>query len=56
MVFFCRQYFCLVFVGLYYLVKITPGKVTIDFTGDKGFHILLQHYVSVIRPLVINDG
>jgi len=31
-------------------VKITPGKVNINFTGDKAFHILLQHSVCVIRP------
>jgi len=41
---FCRgrQYFLQeVFVRLYFLVKITRGKVSINFTGDKGFHILL---------------
>ena len=49
---FCgRQYFFQeVFVRLYFLVKTTPGKVDINFTGDKAFHILLQHSVSLIRP------
>jgi len=28
-------------VRFYFLVKITRGKVNINFTGDKGFHILL---------------
>ena len=27
--------------SIYCLVKITRGKVSINFTGDKGFHILL---------------
>jgi len=31
-------------------VKIKAGKVSINFTGDKGFHILLQYSASVIRP------
>jgi len=54
---FCRQHFFQeVFVRLYFLVKITLGKVNIDFTGGKGFHILLWHSVSVIRPHVIHDG
>jgi len=39
---FCRQYFLQeVFVRFYFLVKITAEKVSINFTGDKGFHILL---------------
>jgi len=55
-VLFCRQYFFQVFVRLYFLVEITPGKVSINFTGNKGLHILLQHSVSVTRPHVIHDG
>jgi len=39
----------------YFLVKITSGKVSINFTGDKGFYILLQHSTFVIRPHVIHD-
>jgi len=39
---FCRQYFLQeVFFRLYFLVKITAGKVSINFTDDTGFHILL---------------
>jgi len=35
-----RQYLLQeVFVRFYFLVKITRGKVSINFTGDKGFHI-----------------
>jgi len=45
-----------VFVRLYFLVKITPGKVSIKLIGDKAFHILLQLSVSVIRPHVTHDG
>ena len=30
------------FVRFYFLVKITRGKVNINFTGDKGFEILLE--------------
>jgi len=30
-------------------LKITAGKVSINFTGDKCFHITLQYSVSVIR-------
>jgi len=55
-VLFCRQYFFQVFVRLYSPVKIIPGKVIIKFAGDKGFHILLQHSVSFIRPHVIHEG
>ena len=29
-----------------------PGD---NFTGDNGFHILLQHSASVIRPHAIQD-
>jgi len=41
---FCRgrQYFLQeVFARFYFLVKITRGKVSINFNVDKGFHILL---------------
>jgi len=41
---FCRgrHYFLQeAFVRFYFLVKITRGKVSINFTGGKGFHILL---------------
>ena len=56
-IFFCRQYFFQeVFVRSYFLVKITPGKVSINFIGDKNFYILLQHSVFFIRPHVIHDG
>jgi len=35
---FYRKYFLQeVFVRFYILVKITAGKVNVDFTGDKGF-------------------
>jgi len=30
-------------------VKITAGKVSITFTGENGFHILLQHSASVVH-------
>jgi len=30
-----------IFVRFYFLVEITAGKVSINFTDDKGFHILL---------------
>jgi len=39
---FCRQYFLQdVFVRFYFLVKVTAGKVSINFKGDEVFHILL---------------
>jgi len=39
---FCKQYFVQeVFVRFSFFVKITPGKVSIYFTDDKGFLILL---------------
>jgi len=39
---FCRQYFLQeVFVRFHFLAKISRGKVSINFIGDKGFHILL---------------
>jgi len=56
-VFFCRQYFFQeVFVRSYFLIKITPGIVSINFIGDKDFYILLQHSVSLIIRHVIHDG
>jgi len=52
----CRQYFLQeVVVRFYFLVKITQGKVSVDFTGDKGYHIVLQHSAFVIKPHVIQD-
>ena len=39
---FCRQYFLQdIFVRFYFLVKVTAGKVSINFKGDEVFHILL---------------
>jgi len=38
---------------LYFLEKITTGKIRINFTGDKGFDVLFQHSVSVIIPHLI---
>ena len=38
----CKQYLLQdVFARLYFLVKITAVKVSINFTGDKGVHNLL---------------
>ena len=55
-IFICRQnFFFKVFVGFNFLVKIAARKIRINFAGDKGFHILLQHFTSVIRPHVIYD-
>jgi len=55
--FSCRQYFLQEdFVRSYFLGKITTGKVSINFTSVKGFHILLQHSASVARTHVIHDG
>jgi len=35
---FCSQYvFQEVFVRLYFLVKVTPGKVSTNFTGYRGW-------------------
>jgi len=34
---FCSYFLQEVFVRLYFLVKITTGRVSINFTGDKGF-------------------
>jgi len=53
---FYKQYFLQdIFVRVHFLVKITAGKVRINFTGDKGFHMLLQHSASVIRPHAIHN-
>jgi len=52
---FRRQHFLQeVFARFYFLVTIPAAKVSIDFAGDKRFHILLQHSASVIRPRVIH--
>jgi len=52
----CRRYFLQeVFVRFHFLVKITRGKGSINFTCDKGLHTLLQHFASVIRQHVIQD-
>jgi len=45
-----------VFFSINFVPKITAGKVIINFTREKGFHILFQHCASVIRPHVIHDG
>jgi len=38
----CRHYFLQeVFVPFYFLIKITRGKVSINFTGYKDFYSLL---------------
>jgi len=40
---FYKQYFMQdIFIRFYFLVKIKAGKVSINFTGNKGFHMLLQ--------------
>ena len=31
------------------------GEVSVNVTGDKGYHILLQHSAFVIKPHVIQD-
>jgi len=52
---FCRQYFLQqVFVRFYFLVNIAAGKVTVNFTGNKGFHILLSsdHILFMIEKLL----
>ena len=55
-VFLYKQYFLQdIIVRFYFLVKITAGKVSINFTGNKGFYMLLQHSASVIRPHAIHD-
>ena len=51
-----KQYFLQeVFARFYFLVKITPAKVSINFTGDKGFHILLllsNHMLFVVEKII----
>jgi len=48
---FGRQYFFHeIFLRFFILVKTTAGNVSFNFTGDKGFHILLHYSASVIKP------
>ena len=55
-VLFCKQYFLQeVFARFYFLVKITAAKVSFNFTGDNGFHILLllsDHMLFIIEKIL----
>jgi len=51
-----KQYFLQeVFARLYFLVKITPAKVSINFTRHKGLRILLllsNHMLFIIEKII----
>jgi len=44
-----------VFARFYFVVKFTTAKVSVDFTGDKGFRILLllsDHMLFIIEKII----
>jgi len=55
-----KQYFLQeVFARFYLDVKITAAKVSINFTGDKGFRILLllsDHMLFVIEKIISTEA
>jgi len=47
------------FARFYFLVKVTAKKVSINFTGDKGFHILIllsDHMLCMIEKSFTDYG
>jgi len=47
-----------VFARFYFLVKVTAGKVSINSTRDKGFHILLllsDHMLFIIEKIFLSQ-
>jgi len=53
---FCRQYILQkVFVWFYILMKITAGKVNINFADDKGF-TFCSSFLLLLSDQELNEG